>query len=62
MEHDSICLGAPWHASGRPPCATAPGREEEEADQPQQIFAASSEEILVTPVAALSVTRATPVL
>lgn len=54
--------GAPGHASGRSPFTTAPRREEEEADQPQQIFAASAEEMLVTPEAALSVTRATPVL
>src|SRR6266550_6832445 len=38
-----------------------PGAQGGEADQPQQIFAASSDVMLVTPVAGLSVTSATPV-
>jgi hypothetical protein len=48
--------------TGRPPEAAAPWCEEERVDQPQQIFEASSEVMLVTPLAGLSVTRATPVL
>ena len=61
---DAIAWRGPGRGkkTGRPPEAAAPWSEEERVDQPQQIFAASSDEMLVTPVSALSVTRATPVL